>query len=180
MIKKKAQGLPVNIVVTVIIGIIIFGLGLGLFSKFFGEGQTTVDDIIDKVEIGISSLECEGDEWICSPTNKLRTGESDTFQIFIANRANDQGQFALEINNLEPLEGNNEGITKDCGEIIIVYPNVDNIELEIESGESASIPFSVKASKIKKTPCSFILSASIDSDLDEANEQKTSVVVRVD
>lgn len=180
MIEKKAQGLPINIVVTVIIAIIIFGLGLGLFSKFFGEGQTTVDDIIGKVETGISSLECDGDEWICSPTNKLKTGESNTFQVFIANRANEQGKFALEISNLEPIDDIDEGVIKDCGEIIVVYPNANNIQLNIESGESASIPFSVKASKINHRPCSFILSAKIDSNLDDANEQKTSIVVRVD
>lgn len=181
-IKKKAQGLPVNIVVTVIIAIVIFGLGLGLFSKFFEDGETTVQDIVGQVETGIASIECEGDEWICSPSNKLKNGDSETFAVYIANRANEQGKFSLMLTNLETFEDGSQGISKECGDISVIYLNGDTQvgQLDIESGESASIPFNIKALTIRKTPCSFVISAAIDSDLEEANLQKTSVIVTVE
>ena len=173
---KKGVSLPINMVVMMIIGIIIFALGMSLFSKMMGSGNEQIDDLNNKIVNDIASLECPGDDWICSPSNVMKNGENKVFQIYVANKADTQKTFKIDFPNLVDIDGK-KGITKtSCGSIIVLYPQ---IETKIESGNSASFPFKVLATRIKKTPCSFVTSVKL---LDHLNNEigKTAVIVRVE
>ncbi len=176
---KKAMEMSINLVVTLIIGIIIFGLGMGLFSKISSSGDDQINDLNSKIKNNIASLECDGDEIICSPSFKMRNGDEKTFELFISNNNDNNEKFKIEINSKDEdnnLEGKT-GIWKDgCGGILISYPN---IEINVLSKNSASVPFIVKATRVSKTPCSFITTAKlIDSNNNEVG--KTALIVRVE
>ena len=44
MINKKAQGLPINVIVMMIIGLVLFGIGMALFTDIAGSGEDTIED----------------------------------------------------------------------------------------------------------------------------------------
>ena len=82
---KKAMELPLNIVIMLIIGVVIFGLGLGLFSKIAGSSEDQIDDLGERIKLGIASLECDGEDWICIPKSIIEAGESKTFNFYVSN-----------------------------------------------------------------------------------------------
>ena len=174
----KAQGLPINVVVMMIIGIIIFGLGMGLFSKMSGAGNEEIENLNAQIKNDIASLECDGDDWICSPSNVIDNGDIKTFLIYIANRGEDTSDFEIEITDKSDskLDGK-KGIWKDeCGGVIITYPDITT---SIMSGHSASIPFVVKATRVKKS-CSFVTTATITDVTSSPNKvYKTPIIIRV-
>lgn len=175
-LKLKGQGLPINVVVMMIIGIIIFGLGMGLFSKFSNSGNDEIEQLNQKVKTDIASLECEGDEWICSPSNTIKKGNIETFQLYIANRGDNSAKFSIEFNDLIVVESGKKGLTKtDCGSILISYPN---IPIDVASGHGASLPFIVKATRVSKS-CSFVTTATLINNND-GQKYKTPVVIRVE
>lgn len=179
MKQTKAQGLPINLVVTLIIGIVIFGLGFGLFSKISSSGQDQIDDLSNKVKTGITSLECDGEDWICAPSYKLKNGDSQTFNIYVSNKGDESAKFKVEFPNLVSItDDGKQGISKDgCGSVFLLYPS---IEFNVLSGESAQIPFTIKATKVTSTPCSFVTTAKLINLQDARFEQKTSIIIRVE
>jgi len=176
MINKNAMGLPINIVVTMIIGLTIFGLGMGLFSKISGSAGDQVDDLQNQIKNDIAALECQGDEWICSPNNKMKNGGEETFQLYIANHNDEKTSFRVNI-ELEDVDGK-QGLTKDsCGSVII--SSLSDFEVTVKSGFSASVPFIVKATRVSNTPCSFVTTATLE-DVVSGIEEKTAVIIRVE
>ena len=180
MNNKKAMELPVNVVVMVIIGIIIFSMGLALFSRVLGAGDDKVDLAITMVKGGIESLECEGDEWICSPSVSMKDGDTKDFKIYVANRGELDSKFEVDLPNLVEVSGG-FGIKKDCGEIIVIYPK--DIKSNIFSGEGAEVPYQVKANNIKSRPCSFVTTAvlddSDDKNFEDAENKKAAMIIEV-
>ncbi len=176
--KNKAQGLPINIVVMMIIGIIIFGLGLSMFSKFSSSGEEQISDLTNLIKKDIANLECNSNEWICSPSYKMKNGKTKTFEIFIVNNGDSSKDFSVELKtDNPPIVSGKKSLTKDCGSIIVgIYPG----EINIQSGASASIPFQVIASRVNKTPCSFVTTATLTPTSSGWVSKKTSVIIRVE
>ncbi len=169
---KKTQGLPVNVVVMLILGIVIFGLGMALFNKISGSAESEIADLNNQIKNDIASLQCQGDKWICSPSNTIKNGGKDTFVVYIANKGDTSNKFSLD------FALNSEGrIEKEgCGSILLNYPP---IETEIKSGTSASIPYIVRANQVSNTPCNFVTTVTLNSDGD-GDLQKTSIIIRVE
>jgi hypothetical protein len=175
---KLGQGLPVNIIVMLIIGLVIFGLGMGLFTKVFKSGDDQVEDLTGQIRENIAALECEGDEWICMPTSKVRNGKTQTFEAFIANRGEDTDKFGMSINLDEEVLEDSDGITNDCGTIVVKY--LKNFETNVVSGQGTALPITVDAAKVSKTPCSFTKTVTLTKASDSNFEQKTSLIIRVE
>ena len=176
MIHKKAQGLPLNIVVSLIIGIIIFGLGIAMFAKISNSGDEQIENLNSKIKTNIQSLECDGEQWICAPNYKINIGDTQTFRIFVANRGDETDDYKAVIGDgtSQKIELQND----DCGEVDLFYPN--DLVLNIESGTSASIPFVFKANQVLETPCSFVKSVKLEKVGEPNFEKKTPIIVRVE
>ena len=175
MIKKKAMGLPINIVVMLIIGIIIFGLGFGLFSKIWASGNDEINKLNEQVKLGITSLECDGEEWICAPSYEIKNGEGGTFSLYVANRGDENGKFKIEFPVVS--EGSGEIIKDKCGSIELNY--LSDLEMNVLSGESAKIPFIVRANKVKKVPCSFVATVLLKDAETFDVVGKTSIIMKI-
>jgi len=174
---KLGQGLPVNVVVMLILGIILFGLGFSLFSKFSESGEKQISDLSNRVQNDISNLECSSQEgWICSPTFKLQNTKSKIFNIFLTNNGDSSDDFKIDL-NLKDFGGGVFGLENtNCGSIVINYFS-DSVN--IKSGASASIPIEVLASRVTKTPCSFVTTTNIKNPT-SLSSKKTSVIIRVE
>lgn len=170
---RKAVSLPINIVVMMIIGIIIFSLGLSLFFQISGDAENTIEDLNGEIKMGISRLECDGEDWVCSPSYEIRNGERETFLIYVSNRGDSNERYRIEL-NLENVE-DAEGVSNDDGSILIQYATGD---ANVLSGESASFPFTVNAARVARTPTSFITTATLYDSLGEEVD-KTPVIIKV-
>ena len=175
MVSKKAQELPVNMVVMIILGLIIFGLGIGLFSKISNSGNEEVDRLNEQVKLGITSLEFQGDDWVCAPAYDINNGDGATFYLYIANKDDENHVFKVEFVGAESGSGDIE--SAGCGHITLNY--LSTLEFNVISGESAEIPYIIKAKNVKKTPCSFIVTAKLLDTEDSDFEQKTAVIIKV-
>jgi hypothetical protein len=169
---KKAQGLPINVVVMLIIGIVIFGLGMALFTKISGGAESEVEDLNNQIKNNIASLQCQGDNWICSPSNTISNGGKETFIVYIANKGETTADFSID------FALNSEGrIEKEgCGSIGLNYPPITT---NIQSGTSASIPYIVRANRVSDTPCNFVTTATLTSSSGDGDGEKTSIIIRV-
>lgn len=178
MKSTKAQGLPVNIVVMMIIGIVLFGLGMSLFFKISSAGEDSIDDLNNQIKSDIASLECSGTEWVCTPSHKMRNGGKETFEIFIANREDSAKEFTVDIQTeiIDPNDPTKLGINSDCGSILLSSPSITT---NVRSGFSASYPFIVRASRVEKTPCTFVTSVTLTDDLG-IEKGKTPLIIRVE
>jgi hypothetical protein len=152
---------------------------MGLFSKVSSSGEDQINELSNKIKTGITSLECDGEEWICSPSYKIKNGNSQTFNLYVSNKGEENAYYKVEFPNLATItDDGKEGINKDnCGSVFLLYPP---IEFNVLSGESAQIPFTIKATKVTNTPCSFITTAKLIDIQDPDFEQKTSVIIRVE
>ncbi len=173
---RKGMELPINIVITVIIGIIIFGLGFSLFSQISSESDKRIEDLNNQVRTGIAVLECENSvSAICAPSYSMRNGQERTFQVFVTNHDDLADEFSIRLpSTLVPnprggviLESNN-----DCGSVIIFAPNIN---INIPAKESASFPISVMASRVARTPCSFVTTVE-----ETRTNEKTPLIIRVE
>ncbi len=177
-IKKKGEALPLNIVVMLILGIVLFGLGLGLFSKISSSGDKQVEDLVNQVNEDIKSLECTGDAFICSPTQKAKLGSISTSYIFVSNRGDKTKSFSLKFKD---MNSNKLIIEKEgCGQIEINY--LESIKTNIKTGESSKIPFIINTKKVSKKGCSFTTVVELkesDSFVDNKN-YKTPVIIVVE
>lgn len=176
-INKKAMEIGINMVVMVIIGIVIFGLGMGLFGKIAGSSEDQVADLRGQIKSNIASLECDGENWICAPSYKLNSGDSGNFNIFVANKDDQTEDFSISIDGDVVENGNGVKINKDgCGTIKIVYFE-DTIPLE--SGYSQNFPIKVYTNEVLKT-CSFLTTVTLNSDESTGNGETTILNVRVE
>jgi hypothetical protein len=177
MIKKTklGQGLPINVIVMIIIGIIIFGLGIGLFARISGSGEEQVANLESKVRTDIAKLECEGDNWICVPQAKLNVGERKTFEIFIVNRDQQQKSFRVKINGNE--DGTISVPKSDYGDVTFNYYFNP---ITIASGKSASIPYSVSTTQVKEGKTNFIAKVELFEDDIDTPIASSPINIRVE
>lgn len=171
MKSKKGMELSINIIVMLILGLVIFGLGMGLFAKIAGSSEDQVGELENKIKTGIASLECDGEDWICVPKISINNGKSQSFLLYIANRGDEVGSFSVNVPTT---------LTKnDCGSIDLVgYPG----DIQVRAKESAQVPFIVTANKVTKFPCSFIGTISLDARVGTASpfEEKATIIVAVE
>ncbi len=172
---KLAMELPIQIVVTMIIGLVIFGLGFGLFGQIAGESEDTVDDLRKQVQTGIQDLECSGsNEWICVPSVKLRQGERTTVSASVINRGEDSETFSIKVkkNNAELANyPQGEIQSSNCGTLLVTEIR-DGID--ISRGEGARIPIYISATKVTAQTCSFTAVVELN------NGESTPLIVRIE
>lgn len=168
---KKSMELPINTVVMMMIGLILFGLGMSLFFKISSSSEDTVEDLNSKIRTNIASLECSGDDYICAPNIKVRIGDSEVSEVFVSNRDDTNKEFKIVINGLVNQELN----STDCGSIRVLY--LVDLEQTIMSGQSASFPVRISANKVKKA-CSFTTTIDLISGTSVVG--KTPLIIRVD
>ena len=158
---KKSQELPVNIIVMAIIGIIIFGLGIGLFGSISNNSSREVERLNKRISTELDELACRGEDYLCVPQEyRVRRGKSNVFEIFITNKAQSKKTFKLQIGKVTEKEDPNIEINVEktgCGEITLLFPKNKNT-LELGDGKSAKVPFTVRAKKAK-SKCQFIIPA---------------------
>jgi len=178
--QRRSQGLPVNVIVMLMIGLLLFGAGIGLFTKISTAGEDQVNDLNNQIKSDIASLECENDQgWICVPSYTMNSGDRKTFEVYVTNIGETTKEYSVEF-KLNTLSDGKKGVQKDCGDVLIDFADAP---VQIQSGSSASYPFIVRSSRIVKTPCSFITTVYLmeGNDIDPVNAiDKTTVIIRVE
>lgn len=171
-LNKKAMELPLNIVIMMIIGLVLFGIGFSMFASFSSEGADTIDNLNSKIKNNIASLECQGDEWICAPSVRIRNGRNGDYNVFVANRGDTDKSFGIKIDLETSSSGDRQVISNDCGEVIVYYPD---ISVPIQRGQSASFPFTIYTDRVRTAPCSFTTIVETTPD-----NYKTPLIIRVE
>ena len=165
---KKAVEIAINTIIYMIIGIIIFGLGISIFTKFFGFADDEVVKINKDLIKNLNKLKCgDSDQVICAPTYKIKLSKRSTFSIIISNLENEDEDFILSINPL----GENNNITNECGEVRIYYYTES---LNIKAGTSTSIPLIIDSMRVKNKDCSFT------SIISTSNGYKSPLIINID
>ena len=148
---KKSQSLPIDLVVKIIIGLIIFGMGYFLFQKIFLSSEDKVSDLGNNVRENLESIGCDGSNSICIATFDLRQGEVVNSKVVVTNKDTTNKDLKIGISDDNYVSNRLE--KESCGNILIVYYDK---ELNIKSQKSSEFPIQIEADNIIKRPCSFI------------------------
>lgn len=184
MNKTKAQGLPINILVMMIIGIVIFGLGIGLFSKISKSSDSKIDDLKERIQTDISELQCSGEDWICVPSLDVSSSKSKLGYISIGNRE-DTTKFKIEIYNSSGTQvtSSDAGISNTCGKIEVYIPDMTN-GLTVKAGTSTNVPIEIINKELLKSKCSFTLLLKLEKRDDTGGQyqeiDKTPLIINVE
>lgn len=175
MISKKAMELPINIVVMLIIGILLFGMGIALFSQFIGAGEEQVSELESQVENDLGQLQCDGNDWICAPTVDMGLNDDKTSYVYVVNREDSKQEYSISLSSssmTKDTEGAKQVFEKndECGSIVVApYSG----EISIESGDTAGFPLQIFSSRVIKESCSFTLLAELN------NGEKTPLIISI-
>ena len=145
---KLAQGFPIQMVLMVILGIVLLGLGLGLFGKIFSQGEDFTGDLSNSLKSNIDSNYCQGEKALCAPTYVLRGKDSDIKYINVVNLDSTQKDYRININYPTTLGE----LESSCGVLNI---QEYGLEFTIESGKTSQIPIAFSKKNVNSRPCSF-------------------------
>ncbi len=182
---KKGFEIAMNTVIMLIIGLILFGLGMGLFAKISSSGQNQIDDMRASIVDSLAGLECDSQEWVCVPSITLNEGDTTSGYVYVTNLDDDVGYFKISFEGiLTPYNGgpSRELPKTGCGRVIIT-PYLD--EIPISRGEVAKIPFFIDTTQVDKT-CSFTTAVKIGHGLTSGtndgtgNDEKSAIIIRVE
>lgn len=180
---KKGFEIAMNTVIMLIIGLILFGLGMGLFAKISSSGQNQIDDMRASIVDSLAGLECDSQEWVCVPSITLNEGDTTSGYVYVTNLDDDVGYFKISFEGiLTPYNGgpSRELPKTGCGRVIIT-PYLD--EIPISRGEVAKIPFFIDTTQVDKT-CSFTTAVKIEhvssgTSVPGGNDKKSAIIIRV-
>ena len=156
---KDAQGLPINVVVMMIIGLVLFTLGMTLFFQIYDSGEEMVNRMNNDIRTDITARECDGDHWLCAPSFTLPPGDGQSFRLQLTNQDDSDATFTLAFDddNYRSLS-NGFAIEQACGSIEVT-PATKPVTLE--PGASAWFPMYVEMTELKDQPCSFVFTAEL-------------------
>ena len=108
---KKAIELSVNFLVTLIIAIVLFGMGIYLGSTIFGGGGEIVKRQFDEFDRAVGELACSSSDNVCIniKSKEIRRGDFDTLAVTIRN-AIDKTDFNITIQNTKYISSDNSVI----------------------------------------------------------------------
>ena len=180
---RKAQALPVDLVVKIIIGLAIFGAGFFLFQKIYNSSEGKVDNLGDNIRENIEGIGCDGSTQICVPTFDLRQGQVVESSVIVTNKGDMAGDFSITIAETLPISTmttttySDNRLTKgDCGSILVFYyPEI----LEIEPQKSSRFPIQIEADGIRKRPCSFVTTLYLKQAGDPLPIDSTPLIINI-
>ena len=145
---RSAQGFSVQMVLMVILGVVLLGVGLGLFGTIFSQGDDFTQDLSRSLKTNLDSNYCQGDKFLCSPVIVLRGKDSDISFITVVNLYDENSEFNLNVNYV----GTKGELESSCG-VLKVQEYEQSFNLQ--SGKSAQIPIAFSKVNINSRPCSF-------------------------
>ena len=177
---KKGIELAINTIVMIIIGLVIFGLGMGLFVKIANSGDDQIDNMRTSIVDSLGGLECDSQEWLCIPSISIDLGDSGIYYAYITNLDDKPGEFKLDFSTLgftAPYSLDKSG----CGTLILT-PFPDSIT--INRGEIAKVPIAINTKDAIKA-CSFTTTVSIEHITNTGtptpgNKEKEPMIIRVE
>jgi len=168
---NKAQGFPIQVVLMVILGVVLLGMGLGLFGRIFTGGEDFTQDLSVSLKNNLDENYCQGERTLCAPNIVLRGTDSDISYLNVVNLESIEKTYRVEINL------NSGNIEAACG-TLRVQPYAE--EFTIESGKSSQIPVAFSKVSINSRPCSFTTTAHLKDPVDEVPNSRIPLIIRVE
>lgn len=141
MKSRKAMELSVNFIVTFILAIVVFGMGIMFARNIMSGGTELTQQTYEKFNQNIDELVCSRGESIClsSSTKDIERGKIDSFSVAIKNDLKDRTTFKMEVTPSRAYNSDNTEMTLSTGgwNIDFMY---DESEFSLEPGESRTIP----------------------------------------
>jgi hypothetical protein len=144
---KKAIELSINFVVLLIIALVVFGMGLTLFRKFFVQAEAIQENLDEQTRKELQQRMMNSlEQVVIYPTQMtIKKGRGDVFGVGILNIGNDADLFYIEADfSTNPLCYNRDGESMACdaGDISVI----ETISRTIKSNERQIIDVPVRVS----------------------------------
>jgi hypothetical protein len=141
MKNRKAMELSINFIVTFILAIVVFGMGIYFANSIMNNSVGLTGDIYTKFDEQIGELACGRGESICmsTSTKDIERGKIDAFSITIKNGLKERTTFRLEVEPSRAYKSDNTdmGIGPSEWNIDSMY---DQDEFSLDPDESKTIP----------------------------------------
>ena len=149
---KKGIELSINFLVTVIIAIVIFGLGVKFIYNIVSESEDFEGLTLKHFDEMIGDLSCESTDKVCIPENRvaIQRGKFDVVGIKIINVLTDTTSKDFEITaDVSKILDKNDNIITDP----VYSDNLDKIKIkytktvDIKKNEEADVGVGIKVEK---------------------------------
>ncbi|MCX6707993.1 MAG: hypothetical protein NT001_07745 [Candidatus Woesearchaeota archaeon] len=148
MKSRKAIELSVNFIVTFILAIVVFGMGIIFARNIMGGGTELTQQTYDKFDQQIGELTCSRGESIClsSSTKDIERGKIDAFPVTIKNDLKDKTTFKMAVTTSRAYNNDNSEMDPPLTDWNIDFM-YDDSEFSLDPGESRTIPVLVSPKK---------------------------------
>lgn len=108
---RKGMELQINFIVMIIIAIVVFGLGLNIAMKSFGEANQMKDNLDQQAENEILSYLNTGKVMSIGINRKeIKPSDSETFGLGLINKYGTDIEYYIEVTNILGVDKNNDRI----------------------------------------------------------------------
>ncbi len=146
MVSRKGMELSVNFIVTFILAIVLFGMGLIFARSIMTGGTELTEETYERFDQQIGQLVCSRGESICLSTDSraIERGKVDVFPVTIKNQFPDEAVFKMAVSLVRAFDSNNDPIPDTEWDIGLLY-NED--EFSLDPGDSDTVPVLVSPQK---------------------------------
>lgn len=143
MRSRKGFELSVNFIVTFILAIVLFGMGIIFARMIVGGGTELTEETYAQFDKQIGDLVCSRGESICvSVGNKeIDRQKVDVFPITVKNEFPYKAEFRMTVEIARAFDKNNNNIAETSWDISLLY-NED--EFSLDAGDSETLPILVR------------------------------------
>lgn len=133
MRSKKGVELSVNFLVTFILGIVLFSLGILFATKLFTGAEDIAETSQAQLDRAVEDLFCSKSEQVCLNTNTrtLQRGQQFIFGVNVVNHFNTSTKFKLTMQNKRAFDKENQLIFNQSDERPQYQPGPDKPILSI-------------------------------------------------
>lgn len=107
---KKGIELSVNFLVTLVIAIVVFGMGIYLANMIFGQGGNIAEKQFADFDKNVGELACYASDNVCihQKSETIKRGSLKTLAVTVKNALREEKLFKLVVQNTRYLDAANE------------------------------------------------------------------------
>ncbi|MFO8016226.1 MAG: hypothetical protein R6U32_03920 [Candidatus Woesearchaeota archaeon] len=140
MANRKGIQLSINFLVTLIIAIVVFGMGIYLATMIFGGGGDVAEKKFEDFDRQVGELSCYAADNVCvhKKSVTIRRGNFRSLAVTIKNALKEEKQFKLIVSNTKMIDSAGETSTDDFDKLKLFGLEEGRIEL-MDRGEKKTL-----------------------------------------
>lgn len=143
---KKGIELSINFLVTLIIAIVVFGMGLFLANMIFGGGESAAEQSFEDFDKQVGELACYAADNVCVhvKTATIRRGKFKVLAVTVKNALQEQKEFKVVVLNTKMVDAVTGDAVEPPNTELLLYGLKDGRIETLEKGEKKTFGIGIE------------------------------------